>query len=82
VPGLKRPPRYRSYLLAFWEERSQDPQVAETWRFSLEDPHTGRRRGFACLADLFAFLEQETAPVDKDRPSLDPAADGEGLGMG
>jgi hypothetical protein len=65
VVVIERPPRYRSYLLAFWEERSQDPQVPETWRFSLQDPHTGQRRGFACLADLCAFLEQETAPVDK-----------------
>ena len=76
---IERPPRYRSYLLALWEERSQNPQVAETWRFSLQDPHTGQRRGFACLADLCMFLEQETAPVDKDRQSSDPAADGEGL---
>ena len=66
---IERPPRYRSYLLTFWEERSQDPQVVETWRFSLQDPHTGQRRGFACLADLCAFLEQETAPVDQDGPS-------------
>jgi hypothetical protein len=63
---LERPPRYRSYLLTFWEERGRDSQIAPEWRFSLEDPHTGQRRGFACLADLVAFLEQEVASVDED----------------
>ena len=79
---LEKPPRYRSYLLAFWEERSQDSGVAETWRFSLQDPHTGQRRGFACLADLVALLEQETAPVDKDGPCPHSAERGEKLDTG
>mgnify|MGYP000010558415 CR=1 FL=1 len=29
----------------------------------------GERRGFACMAELFAFLEHETAGARKDRPS-------------
>ena len=58
---LDKPPRYRSYLLTFWEERSQGPSVPVVWRFSLEDPHTGQRRGFADLAALIAALEQEMA---------------------
>ena len=61
---LDRPPRYRSYLLAFWEERSQDPSAPVVWRFSLEDPHTGQRRGFATLEALLAALQREMdAPV-------------------
>ena len=44
-----KPPRYRSYLLTFWEERSHDSGVPTQWRFSLEDPHSGTRRGFATL---------------------------------
>jgi hypothetical protein len=36
------------------------------WRASLESPSTGERQGFACLADLFVFLEQEIAPLDED----------------
>ncbi len=54
-------PRYRSYLLTLWEERSRDPKVPEVWRFSLEDPGTGQRRGFDGLEALVAALEQEMA---------------------
>ena len=54
-----KPPRYRSYLLSFWEERGQDPDTPVVWRFSLQDPHTGQRRGFANLAALVATLERE-----------------------
>jgi hypothetical protein len=54
-----KPPRYRSYLLTFWEERSRDPDVPVVWRFSLQDPHTGQRRGFAHLETLVAALEGE-----------------------
>ena len=56
-----KPPRYRSYLLSFWEERGQDPDAPVVWRFRLEDPHTGQRRGFADLKALMAALEQETS---------------------
>ena len=55
-----KPPRYRSYLLMFWEERSQDPAATAVWRFRLEDPRTGKRRGFADLEALMAVLERET----------------------
>ena len=55
------PPRYRSYLLTFWEERDRDPDVPVTWRFSLGDPRTGRRRAFATLGALITALEQEMA---------------------
>ncbi len=56
-----RPPRYRSYLLTVWEERTHDAKSPVTWRFSLEDARTGRRRGFADLEALVAALEQEMA---------------------
>ena len=50
------PPRYRGYMLRFWQERSQrGAQVV--WRFSLDDPHTGERRGFADLAALIAAVQ-------------------------
>ncbi|MCA9971623.1 MAG: hypothetical protein KC425_15470 [Anaerolineales bacterium] len=48
---------YVIYLLRLW----MDGEDAATWRFSLEDPRTGARRGFASLDDLMAFLQQETA---------------------
>jgi hypothetical protein len=58
---FEAPPRYRSYLLTIWEERKASPDLAVTWRFSLEDARTGRRRGFAGLEALVAALQQEMA---------------------
>ena len=49
--------RYLSYLLRLWQESSGDPPL---WRASLERPQSEELRGFASLADLFAFLEEET----------------------
>jgi hypothetical protein len=54
-----KPPRYRSYVLTFWEERSQDPETPVVWRFSLQDPRTGQRRGFASFEELMTFLRSE-----------------------
>ncbi len=59
-----RPLHYRSYLLRFWEEHSADSSLgvlppAERWRFSLEDPHSGARLGFANIDQLVAFLEDQ-----------------------
>ena len=54
---MDRETRYLSYLLRLWQqgggERSQ-------WRASLESPQGGERRNFASLADLFAFLREQT----------------------
>ena len=58
---LDQPPSYRTYLIRCWEERSRDLTLPAVWRFSLEDPHTGRRRGFASLEDMVAFLRGELA---------------------
>ena len=55
-----KPPRYRSYLLTFWEERGRDPDGPVVWRFSLKDPRTGQRHGFADVEALVAALERET----------------------
>ena len=49
-------PTYYSYLLRLWQEDEQ----CLTWRMSLEKVHTGERRGFASLGDLFDFLQQQT----------------------
>ena len=65
---LGKPPRYRSYLLACWEERSRGPDGPVVWRFSLEDPRTGQRRAFADPEALAAFLRTEFSG-DKDEPS-------------
>jgi hypothetical protein len=52
----EKPRRYLSYLLRLWQASSGGELV---WRASLEDPHSGERRGFASLAELVAFLEEE-----------------------
>ena len=52
-------PRYQSYLLRCWEVRSQQPDQPATWRYSLQDPHTEQKHGFADLEELVAFLQDE-----------------------
>ncbi len=52
--------RYISYLLRLWQT-GNNRECA--WRTSLESAHTGERRGFANLAELFAFLEKEVGRV-------------------
>jgi len=47
--------KYRSYLLRLWRVDTVDP----CWQASLEDPHTGKRIGFASLEQLFAFLMEQ-----------------------
>ena len=54
-------PRHRSYLLTFWEERDREARGPQVWRFSLQDPRTGQRRGFASLEALVAALQREIA---------------------
>jgi hypothetical protein len=54
-----KPPKYRSFLITMWQERSKDQYILVEWRFRLEDPHTGQRRGFADLESLIAALQQE-----------------------
>jgi hypothetical protein len=53
------PPRYRAFMLRCWEVRSPDPGGVATWRFSLEDPDSKQRHGFADLEALVAFLGDE-----------------------
>lgn len=61
---FKRPPHYQSYLLTLWQERSLDPSLPAVWRFRLEDPHTGQRRGFADLEALVVALKDEMAGAE------------------
>lgn len=49
--------RYRTFLLRLWQERNGGKWV---WRTSLEDPHSYLRKGFPDLAQLFAFIKQQT----------------------
>jgi hypothetical protein len=57
---------YLSYLLRLWKVR-QGENI--TWQASLDNPHTGERKGFANLETLVAFLEErmsETNCQEKD----------------
>jgi hypothetical protein len=66
------PPPYQSYLLRLWQASSDGKGV---WRASLESAQTGERRGFADLASLFTFLEQQTSAAvrpDEHSPSTEP----------
>ncbi|MCL4489180.1 MAG: hypothetical protein M1570_13770 [Chloroflexi bacterium] len=67
----KQPHPYWAFMLRLWQVRSGS---AVAWRASLEDPHTGERKGFADLESLLAFLQERTAggsgsasPIDRER---------------
>ena len=47
---------YLAYLLRLWQA-SGDGKTA--WRASFENAHTGERKGFTNLDDLFDFLRQQ-----------------------
>ena len=49
------PPAYQVYVLRMWQDEvAPEPGC---WRFSLEDPRTNQRRGFAGLEALAQFLD-------------------------
>jgi hypothetical protein len=58
-------PRYLAYMLRLWQAGDDEEP---SWRVSLESPHTGERHGFAGLAQLVAFLEEQTEAA----PHTDP----------
>jgi len=61
MSGHDRPPHYHAFLLRCWQERSQYNQQLDTWRFSLEDPRTGARRGFSTLSAAVAAVQEALA---------------------
>lgn len=69
-------PRYHSYLLRFWQERGRAGDNVTVWRFSLEDPHTQVRHGFASLDELVAAMvrDMDGAPDSEGVYSLHPSA--------
>ena len=54
---------YQVYVMRIWQEQTT-PQV---WRFVLEDPNSGQRRGFSCLSELTAYLENVTTSQLKEK---------------
>jgi hypothetical protein len=55
--GAEERRSYSSYLLRLWQVEDTGGSV---WRASLKSAHSGEQVGFASLADLFTFLENET----------------------
>lgn len=65
---FNNPPSYRAFLLRLWQEQGRTPEPCP-WRFSLEDPHTGERRGYGSFEALIAGLWQEMTG-EKQQPFL------------
>ena len=55
-----------AYLLRLWQVRDKG-QVG--WRAYDENVHTGEQRGFAGLAELFTFLENEAGQIAQGQPT-------------
>jgi len=67
----EEPQEYQSYLLRLWRTSSRGKP---TWRASLESAQSCERRGFADLASLFAFLEEQTRS-NSERGARPPATE-------
>jgi hypothetical protein len=59
-----RPPRYGSYLLRYWEVRSDLPGQPSSWRFSLEEAGTGERVAFSDLEGVLDHLARALEALD------------------
>jgi hypothetical protein len=55
----KGQPDYISYLLRIWQSNGNET----VWRASLQDPHTGKRLGFASIDELYIFLRRQTGVI-------------------
>ena len=76
MSAFDEPPRYRSFLVTMWEERSQNPDSPAVWRFRLEDPRSNRRRGFAPMGALVSALQKELAALSLETTDEDNALSG------
>ena len=56
---MTEPRRYRAYLLRLWQAEGDDGRPV--WRAALEDARTSERHGFADLARLCVFLQEQTS---------------------
>jgi len=63
----KRRSRYLSYVVSCWQELSVHAgRETMVWRFSLQNPRTNQRRGFATLEALLVSLLAEMADDEVD----------------
>jgi len=65
---LEKPLTYRPFLLTLWQEHSRGPGEPAVWRFRLEDPRNGQRRGSADLEALVAAQKEEMAGTEAAEP--------------
>jgi len=65
---MRDPQRRLVYVLTAWQERPPSSACPAVWRFSLEHPEAGARRGFRDLMELTAFLETEIERESADCP--------------
>ena len=73
---MKKPSKYRSYLLRLWQEGSGEPPL---WRASLESPRSDDQRGFASLTELFTFLQKEVGQAQMGSNAGEKGGDIDGL---
>ena len=60
-------PRYLSYVVRCWQEHSVHAgRETRVWRFSLQNPSTDQRHGFATLEALLVSLQAELADDEVD----------------
>lgn len=59
-------PSYKSFWLRCWQSDNRAVSTAAGWRFSLENPESGRKQGFTDLEELFAFLQAEINLVENE----------------
>jgi hypothetical protein len=53
---------YQVYVLRIWQDQAATRERPARLRFSLENPNTGNRRGFASFEAFVAFLQEELKP--------------------
>ncbi len=51
---------YSVFVLRIWQEKEPNWDRGFAWRFSLEDPNTGERKGFTSMEAMIDYLEQHT----------------------
>ena len=56
-------PNYQTYILKFWQERTESNTPQKVVRFSLEDTATNVRYGFRTLDEMVVFLKQQSGDV-------------------
>ncbi|MBN1220133.1 MAG: hypothetical protein JXM69_14490 [Anaerolineae bacterium] len=55
---------YLAYMLRLWQ--AGQSENGPVWRAAIESPHTGERRVFAGLPELFAFLLEKSEQKGTD----------------